>query len=185
MKTKPSRNGKKFSAPWAEIEDLYHKLLYWFYDRGNRRNALKYCDRLEELLRQEAPDHQAILGEECWSLLHEAKGELSKAIAYRENEIRLIKKLRRISIGTPSGAFVLDRYGPSDLCDRLYLLAVLYHEAGDLETALRVVRRSKRYCAAHGIPFEGDDLLRDYMAERRSKSKAVAEVAALPRRRGA
>jgi hypothetical protein len=171
-------NGRKPLHPWREIGNLYHKLLYWFYSHGNRGKALKYCNRLEELLRQETADHLAILGEECWSLVFEVRGDLGKAIAYRENEIRLIKKLRRISIGTLSEKYVLDRYGPGDLSDRLDLLAILRHDSGELEEALQILRRSKRLCQSHGIPFDGADLLEEYTAEQKA-------TLAVPHRRGA
>jgi len=50
------------------------------------------------------------------------------------------------------------------------LLAVLHHDAGNLEQALKVLRQSKLLCENHGIPFDGKDLLEDYLAEKDSTS---------------
>jgi len=157
---------RKFKGEWDAIQYYYHKILYWFYQRRDRTKALRFCARLERLLKQASPTHEAILGEECWSLLWEVRGNLRKAIHYREHEIKLIKKLRQRSVGTPGAAIVLKRYDPSDLGDRLDLLAILYHDAGELDRAISVLHESQRLCEEHGIRFDGKDLLRDYLAEK-------------------
>src|SRR5438094_6520854 len=101
MTTKPPPNRRKFVSEWDEIEYLYHKILHWFYPVRDRGKALRFCERLEELLRKVASRHEAILGESCWSLLYEVRGDLPKAIASREHEIKLIRQLWKISKGTP------------------------------------------------------------------------------------
>jgi hypothetical protein len=100
------------------------------------------------------------------------KGDLSRAIGYRENEIRLIKELWRISEGTPNRDFALKHYEPSDLSDRYDLLAILYRDAGNLDKALSLLEESKRLCEAHGVRFDGKDLLRDFL---RDKKQAIAQ----------
>jgi hypothetical protein len=52
-----------------------------------------------------------------------------------------------------------------DLADRLDLLAILYHEAGNPQQAIRILRQSQRLCARHGEAFDGADLLADYLEE--------------------
>ncbi len=165
MKTKSSQSRRKFYHDWDEIEYLYLKILDWWYDKGNRRKALSFCDRLQALLEKTPDTHEAILGEECWSLICEVRGDLAGAIAYREHEIELIKRLHRISVNTPGRDIVLRNYGYSNLSDRLDLLAILYHDAGNLQKAIQILKESRRLCRRHSIPFDGADLLRDYLAE--------------------
>jgi hypothetical protein len=126
---------------------------------------------LEKLLQKASSDHVAILGEECWSLIYEIRGDLAKAIRYRESEIRQIRRLWEASVGTPGEEIALRHYGVSDLSDRLDLLAILYHDAGDRDKALRVLQESKQLCEAHGVRFDGKDLLRDYLAEKKRAAR--------------
>jgi hypothetical protein len=104
---------------------------------------------------------------------------LSKAIQYREAEIKLIKRLWEISRGTPGEEFVFQQYDVSDLSDRYDLLAILYHDAGNLDKAIQILRESEQLCKENGIRFDGKDLLRDYLAEK----KQLASEKALKRRR--
>jgi hypothetical protein len=159
---------RKFAHDWDEVNYLRDKLLYWFYDRGDRRRALPYADRLAELLARISADHAAILGEECWSLVHEVNGDLAAAISARENEIRLIRRLWEVSENSPNRADVLDGYGPADLSDRLDLLAALYRNAGRLDDALAALRGSRQLCDTAGVPFDGADLLEEFEAEKES-----------------
>lgn len=176
MKTEIIRTQRKFHGAWDEIGYLRMKILDWFYGRGNRRKALPFCDRLEALLERTPDTHEAILGEECWSLICEVRGDLAKAIAYREHEIELIKRLHRITVNTPGRDFALQGYDYSDWSDRLDLLAILYHDAGDLPKAIEVVKESRRLCRRHGIPFDGADLLRDYLAEAAAEGRPSHRV---------
>jgi tetratricopeptide (TPR) repeat protein len=161
----PSR--RKFHHEWDAVEYFYHKILYWFYQRQDRGSALRFCDQLEKRLQSTSSSHEAILGEAAWSLLWEVKGNLPKAIKYRESEIKLIKRLWEISLGTPGEDIAFERYDASDLSDRLDLLATLYHDAGNLDKAISILRESERFCKAHRIRFDGQDLLRDYLAEKK------------------
>jgi tetratricopeptide (TPR) repeat protein len=163
-------NGRRrYAHAWHEIEDLYHKILDAYYEHEDRSRALRYVPRLEELLRREAADHGAILGEECWALVSELRGDLRAAITFRRNAIRLIRKLWKTLPGSPEivRAALLDQYGPSDLADRYELLAILYHDAGQLKKAIQTLWQSRELCELHGIKFDGKDLLRDYLAEYR------------------
>src|SRR5207302_7871008 len=123
--------------------------------------------RLERLLRRADPDHGAIFGEECWSLIYEAKGDLRKAIEHRENEIRLIHRLYKVCMGTPDEEIALRDYRYDDLSDRMDLLAMLYHDSGDLRKAISILKKSKKLCQEHGVAFDGEDLLQDYREERK------------------
>src|SRR5262249_3134252 len=119
-----------------EIQYLYDKLLYWLYQKENRQKAVPFATRLKPLLRRASPDHDAVFGEECWSLVYELEGDRLQAISFREHEIELIRKLRHASMGSPNAAFGLEGYDISDLSDRYDLLAILYHDAGKLDKAI-------------------------------------------------
>lgn len=166
MKANSPAARRKFANEWDEIGYLYDKLLYWLYQREDAAKARRYAERLEKLLPAADPSHEAILGEECWSLVYEARGDLAKAIDHRENEVRLIRRLHDASRNAPPGGVALKKYGPDALSDRLDLLATLYHDRGDLDKAVGILQESQRLCEAHGIAFDGRDLLRDYLAER-------------------
>jgi hypothetical protein len=164
-------NGRKeYEHGWPEITDLYHRILDAYYEHEDRRRAMRYVPRLEALLRKEAAAHEAIFGEECWSLASEVRGDLPAAIAYRRNEIRLVRRLWKTLPGSPPDVrkLLLSRHGPGDLADRYDLLAILYHDAGQLRKAIKTLWQSRELCELHGIKFDGKDLLRDYLAEHRS-----------------
>jgi hypothetical protein len=167
---------RRFESDWDEIQYLYHKLLYWLWQRQDRRRALRYCGRLETLLPKASPDHRAILGEACWSLVAETRGDLPAAIRYRENEIRLIKRLRRISARSPVRDEILRGYGLPDLSDQLDVLAILNHNAGRVNQAIRILHQSERLCKAHGLRFDGRDLLKQYLAETHGVRDLVGKV---------
>src|SRR5207244_2399428 len=113
-----------------------------------------YARRLERLLKKLSPHHETILGEECWSLIHELKGNYKKAIKYRENEIRLIQRLQELARSSSNGDAVMKRYDYADLCDRLELLAMLYKRAGDAAKAFSVLEECERLCTRHKIAFD-------------------------------
>jgi tetratricopeptide (TPR) repeat protein len=161
------RSRRKFNHEWNAIEYLYHKVLYWYYRRHDRAKALRFCNRLEKLLQRTSSVHEAILGQAAWSLVYDLKGDLPKAIQHREREIKLIRRLWDISRGTPGEALVFQQHDASDLSDRYDLLAILYHDAGNLNKAIRVLRESEQLCKEHRVRFDGKDLLRDYFAEKK------------------
>lgn len=165
MKTKTIQSRRKFRGAWDEIDYLYMKILHWFYDQEDRRKALPYCARLQALLERTPDAHEAIFGEECWSLICEVRGDLTAAIAYREREIELMKRLLRIAAKSPHRDYICRDRDYSDLSDRLDLLAILYHDTGDLGKAIQVLKDSRQLCRRHGIRFDGADLLRDYRVE--------------------
>ena len=182
MTTKISAMTSKRSRKWQGIHDLYHQLLYWHYDRQNTRKARQLAGRLNRLLSEATANQHTILGEGAWALVLECLGDLSGAIKHRGKEIQLIKRLLQVSSKSPHPKAILKYYDYSDLSDRLDLLAILYHDAGNLDQALKVLRQSKHICEKHGIPFDGKDLWEDYLAEangafrqshRNSQKKAV------------
>jgi tetratricopeptide (TPR) repeat protein len=177
MKGKRPADRRKFANEWDEIGYLYDKLLYWLYGRADPERARPYAERLERLLPRADPDHEAIFGEECRSLACEAKGDLGNAIQHRENEIRLIRRLHEISRGKPWEEIALKDYDYEALSDRLDLLAMLYHDSGNADKAIRILRGSKRLCGRHGVPFDGEDTLREYLQEKGDSR----EEARLPR----
>ena len=173
MKDKPPPNRRKFAGEGDEINYLYDKLLYWLYRRADRRKARPYARRLERLLPRAFPGHDAIFGEECWSLVHETKGDLRRAIEHRENELRLIGRLYEISLDKPYEEAALKEYGYDDWSDRLDLLAVLYHDRGNLGKAITTLKKSKKLCEAHGTAFDGEDLLQEYVTEKRKSQQGA------------
>jgi tetratricopeptide (TPR) repeat protein len=167
MKTKPPPDRRKFANHWDEIEYLYHKVLYWLYEREEESKARPFADRLGKVLAKADPKQEAILGQECRSLVYETKGDFPKAIAHRDQEIRLIRRLHEISLGTATEAITLRDYGYADLSARLDLLARLYHVAGQLDRAITTLEESKRLCKEHGIRFDAADMLAEYQEENR------------------
>ena len=174
MKDKPPPDRRTFADEWDEIGYLHDKLLYWLYQRADPKKARLYAPRLEQLLAAAAPDHDAILGEECWSLVYEAKGELAGAIESRKNEIRLIRRLHELSYGSPNEATALKDYDYADLSDRLDLLATLYHDHGDLDKAIATLRQSKKLCREHDLLFDAEDMLQNYLNEKSDSQQAAA-----------
>jgi len=168
MKTKSPPDRHVFKTSWDEISYVYDKVLYWLYERESKARARPFAARLTRLLSEADPRQESILGQECRSLICESNNDLPGAIKHRKNEIRLIRRLREISIGTPTEEYVLNGYGYDDLSDRLDLLAVLYHDNGDLDKAIATLHESKQLCHEHGIDFDGADLLRDYLEVRRN-----------------
>jgi tetratricopeptide (TPR) repeat protein len=160
MKTKSTNPPirRKFNGDWDQVLYCYYKVLYWFYARQNRRRASRFCETLERLLRKVDSKHESIRGEECRSLLYEARGQLDKAILHRRNEIRLLKRLQRFK---PR----FEHYGPDDLADRLELLGILYKDSNDIRKAIKAMTEAKRICAKHRIKFDSPDLLEEYKAD--------------------
>src|SRR5437660_8911079 len=110
MRKKATVKERKEGKLWDDIRALYDKFLYWYYEQENPKVARPFALRLERLLKKASPHHETILGEECWSLIYELKGNYKKAIRYRENEIRLIERLQELARGKANGQVILGRY---------------------------------------------------------------------------
>ena len=80
MKVKSPPQRRRFANDWDEVAYLYDKLIYWLYQRENAGKARPFAIRLERLLPKVDPDHEAIRGAECRSLVDEAKGDLPKVL---------------------------------------------------------------------------------------------------------
>ena len=172
MKAKPPIKRRKFTSDWDEIEDLYQTLLYWLYERENAGKSGSYADRLARLLATVDPAHESIFGEECWSLIYEARGDTPKAIEHRENEVRLMRRLHELSGASTEKSHALEGRDHGDLSDRLDLLATLYHDNGNLDRAISLLRESKQLCELHGIEYDGQEILDEYLDEQRSVQEA-------------
>jgi tetratricopeptide (TPR) repeat protein len=172
MKPKPPLKRRRFNNEWDEIEYLYQKLLHWLYEREDAGKAAPFAERLERLLITADPNHESVLGEECWSLIYETRGEMNKAIEHRENEIRLMRRLHELAGASKNKSIALAGRGYDDLSDRLDLLATLYHDRGDVDKAISLLRESKCLCESRGIEFDGGDLLDEYLAENESSQEA-------------
>jgi hypothetical protein len=167
MKPEVPAARRKFADAAEEMGYLYDKLIYWLYQRQDARRARPFADRLERLLAKSGPETECIFAEECRSLAHEARGDLAKAIRHRENEVRLIRRLHKLSERTTGADFIFRQYTYADLSDRLDLLAVLQHDSGNLAEALNTLEESRRLCEKHGVKFDGEDLLKEYREEKR------------------
>lgn len=172
MMSKPPADRRVFASARDQMDYLYHKLLYWLYERADRPRARSFATRLARRLAKTADAPGAIFSEECRSLIAEAQGDLPKAIQHRESEVRLIRRLHKLSRHTPQQDIVFRIYGCEDLSDRLDLLAVLYHDAGQLDQAIATLEESKRLCAQQGLKFDGEDLLAEYSTARRKGQKS-------------
>jgi len=156
-----------------EVEALYSSLINAFYDREDRERARKIAAKLEDVLNNRRDVADSIRGEEIRSLIAELNGNLQEAIRRRECEIRKILELHSLGWGKPSWAYVFRQYDYSDVSDRLDLLASLYAKVGDWERAIVTLRESRTYCAGHGIPFDGQDLLDEFEQERASPERGA------------
>ena len=174
MTAKPLANLHKGGGPLDAIHPLYDRLVTWLYERQDVRRALPIANRLERLLARCHQKPANIFIEECRSLVGEAKGHLERAIKHRENEIRLIRRLHKISQGTESEAYAFGQYDYDDLSERLDILAMLNHGIGNLDKAVSTLLESRRLCASHGITFDGEALLRDYQEEKRALRKSLS-----------
>jgi hypothetical protein len=157
---------KVFQSTGDEFSYLHERLLYWFYERGNRARALTLSGRLSTLLAQDDPGQESILGQECRALLAELHQDLPLAIHHRESEVEKILKLWSTSRDHPLPPSVAERYGIDALVDRFDLLAMLYHDVGNLDLAILTLVRSEALCEQFQVPFLGAELLRDYLAEK-------------------
>lgn len=177
-----TRNGTVRDHEWPRIRELYFDLIdAWYGDEDGRRSR-RLAARLEFLLEREDADQGAILGQDCRAMICEVRGDLAGAIRHRLNEIRMRKQLWE-SFPPPGRRSEAQRsalrgYEIADLADRYDLLAILYHDAGQLRKAIRTLWQSRELCELHGIKFDGKDLLRDYLAEYRAagtRPKALAK----------
>lgn len=152
-----------FRSEWDEIVFLYYEIIDWWY--GNKKGWEKYVPkhikRLKSLLRKVAFKHEAIRGEECWSLIYEFEGDLQKAILYRESEIHLMKKLLKL----PESKTIKDIIYYSDVHDRLILLALLYDKLDNGKKALKALEEAKKIAKKNNFKFEAQDLMNEIQNE--------------------
>jgi hypothetical protein len=172
-----NRNGVAAVNRWPRIKDLYYDLIDAWYGDEDHRRARRLADRLHRLIELEDPAQEAILGQDCRAMICEVRGDLDGAIRHRLKEIPFRKRF--LQAMPPPGKrsdlqkAALDGYDVDDLADRYDLLAILYHDAGQLKKAIRTLWQSRKLCELHGVRFDGMDLLRDYLAEYRSAAPAA------------
>jgi hypothetical protein len=165
MREKAPPTKRRFRNAWDQIDYLYHKALFWFYERCDRRQAMRFARRLKRLVAKTDPQAETILGMSCRALIAELEGDLRKAIQCREREIEFIERFLRDGIvpGVSTGY--------DDVSDSMDLLAIHYWDLGDLTKALEILDQSKRYCAEHGIPFDGQDIVDEVHGELKAASR--------------
>jgi hypothetical protein len=86
---------RTLAGGWGELDYLCKKVHYWLYTRKQKAGAVRYRDRLEQVLRGLPKDDVAIIREDGLALLYEMRAELGKAIAHRKREIALMEGLHR------------------------------------------------------------------------------------------
>lgn len=164
-----------------ESERLYYEMLNALYERADVPRARRIAAQIDKMLASREDVRQSIRGDELRSLTAEARGDSATAIRHREGEIRKIFELHSMAINKPGWDYVLECYGYDDLSDRLDILASLYADHGDLDRAAEVIEESRRFCSAHGIPFDGADVAEEIgelrakrdSGGRRSKAKSA------------
>lgn len=174
-----SRNETAQVNHWPRIKDLYYDLIdAWFGDEDSRHSR-RLANRLHRLIELDDPKQTAILGQDCRALIRDVHGDLEGAIRHRLKEIRFRKRL--LQTMPPPGKrsevqkIALNGYDFADLADRYDLLAILYHDAGQLKKALKALWQSRELCELHGVKFDGKDLLRDYLAEHRAAPRKLKQ----------
>jgi hypothetical protein len=126
---KPPTTERRFGNSWGELAYLCRKIRFWLYTRKQRARAAHYLDRLEGVLGNLPENDLAIIREEGWALFCELNDELDGAIAHREREIQLIKRLHREAESArydeSTRAYMLQGHGAADLQDRRAILQAL------------------------------------------------------------
>ena len=146
------RSRRAFRGVADELDYLNEKISYWWHQRGERRHAIQFVDRFEELLQSLRTDDGSIVMQEYWGLLHEVRGSLKKAIAARKREAALIGKL-------------LDIAGPVGPVDHEYLLATLlliaslHLQADETSQSIDVLHEAEQLANTHSLSFRGRGLL--------------------------
>lgn len=145
----------------ARIEALYQELVKAFYDAVDRERAKEAATQLTAILGEHSDFTHSIRGEEINSIIADLQDDLPAAIQSREAEIRKMLELHETASRTKTWAYVSKIYDYSDVSDRLDLLANLYDKLGEQDRAIAVLMESKSYCQSHGIPFSGQELLKE------------------------
>jgi hypothetical protein len=158
----------KFNGAWDEIGYLSGQMLYWFYQRNDRRRAARFSERLRGLLAAHDRNCEAILGASARAIVAEVAGDLWTAIQTRERELELIAAWQNATVPPET------KYDPADVSDRMDLLAGLYWESGELEKAEALLLKSQRYCADLKIAFDGKKMLNELRREKRSRAKLAS-----------
>jgi hypothetical protein len=150
----------------GDLGRLYVDFLRAFYEEEDLARAERIAKQVEAELARRPDLADSIRGVELRSLICELRGDLESAIKYRQSEIRRIFELHSSAQGTPGWNYVFGEYDYSDISDRIDLLAGLYASMGDHGEAIRLLEESRRFCASHGIPFDGEDLLEAFRDQR-------------------
>lgn len=158
-----------------DLDALYHEFLEAFYSAEDFVMARDLAARIELKLVERPDLAESIRGDELRSLLAELDGNIELAIEKRQSEIRRIFELHSQAQGTPGWDYVFRQYNYRDVGDRMDLLANLHAQAGDYEEAINVLNDSRNFCETHQIPFDGDDLMREYTEKRRVDSSPSIE----------
>lgn len=158
---------RTFSVQAEELRYLYDKLLFWLYERDENKKAKPFASRLEELLNGIPDAEECILGNECRALIAETAEDWEAVCRYRQEEIRLVLKLRAMAPTEKpiARAAILRDFTLEDLADRYTMLAIGHRHAGRAREAVEFLDISERLCREHGVEFDGADVRSEILEE--------------------
>jgi tetratricopeptide (TPR) repeat protein len=140
---------------WWELDELVSEIVDWQIKEEMSR-ARPFADQLEKVLLALPPDENSRAIQEAWALVHETRGDLRKAVEYREKEIALCEKWVRI-MGPPDREGYEARLGDDESVAGKHLLtAYLYDDLGELEKAYAHVKKALRLARKHGFELYDD-----------------------------
>jgi len=70
-KNSPPATRRSFATIWGELDYLCKKIHFWLYTRKQTRNAARYLNRLERVLREVPENDIAIVRQEGLALLYQ------------------------------------------------------------------------------------------------------------------
>ena len=131
MSTKRSSGGKPKPSPprdtnWYDMASLCKKMHHYLYREGDVTRARRYLHSLKRTLDLAPKSRIVIVRQEALALLYELEGHLVRAIAYRERELELKKRLyKSFDECVRAGKYDKDRAEELRIytsCDRPHLL---------------------------------------------------------------
>jgi tetratricopeptide (TPR) repeat protein len=158
----------RFVSAWDEILYLTDKIGYWLYShRPDRRRALHFVPRLRRLLVTTAGVDDALPGAEGWIRVHEAEGDLERAIAVMLKRCRMYQKYISIE-GSPS----FGRY--DELADEYDWVGLTYDQIGNYVEAISWLERAQRLRRMYGVDIDPDieEILDDARANLRRQQES-------------
>jgi tetratricopeptide (TPR) repeat protein len=156
---------------WWKLDELVYEILDW--RAQEKRRARSFAKRLEKVLLALPPDDNCRKIQEAWALVYEIRGELRKAVEYREKEIALYAKWIRIMGPTDREGYEAFLGDDESVALKHHFTSHLYEDLGEYEKAYAHMQKAKRLAHKHGFEFDDDseDDLRWLRRQIRRKKK--------------